>query len=160
MNNRQKCWIQHKAKQKSIASASGCIEWIGTKNKGGYGLIEYTDEITKKRHCLPVHRALFMINIGLELKRLQQVLHSCDNPSCINLKHLSLGTPKDNMDDCTKRNRRAKKHKYHHRHKKYDDDLINKIRESILTPTQTSRLYGVSYTYAYDIMHGKLKRPL
>ena len=27
------------------------------------------------------------------------VLHSCDNPFCINLKHLYLGDNKDNMQD-------------------------------------------------------------
>jgi hypothetical protein len=34
-----------------------------------------------------------------------QVLHSCDNRVCININHLRLGTPQDNMDDKMRRGR-------------------------------------------------------
>jgi hypothetical protein len=33
------------------------------------------------------------------------ILHLCDNPKCINLDHLSLGTPKENTKDAIKRTR-------------------------------------------------------
>ncbi len=36
------------------------------------------------------------------------VLHSCDNPKCINIEHLRLGTNQDNMDDRTERGRSYK----------------------------------------------------
>ena len=33
------------------------------------------------------------------------VMHSCDNPGCINPQHLSVGTQSDNMKDCAAKGR-------------------------------------------------------
>ncbi len=107
MNNRQKCCILYKAKKKSILGPNGCVEWTGVTNNVGYGLIEYTDEITKKRICLPIHRAVYMIKNNIELSRFQFVCHTCDNRVCINDAHLFLGTPKDNADDMGAKGRRV-----------------------------------------------------
>jgi hypothetical protein len=37
------------------------------------------------------------------------VCHHCDQPPCINLDHLFLGTPADNMEDCARKGRKARK---------------------------------------------------
>lgn len=107
MNNRQKCSIAYKARKKSAPASNGCIVWTGTKNHLGYGLIEYTDEVTKKRHCLPIHRAIYMIVNNIHLSRHELVLHKCDNRACINDKHLFKGTQKDNMQDMIAKGRQV-----------------------------------------------------
>jgi response regulator of citrate/malate metabolism len=35
----------------------------------------------------------------------QVVMHSCDNPQCINIDHLVLGTQSDNIKDCVSKGR-------------------------------------------------------
>ena len=161
MNDRQKAWIVHKGKQKSFVKDNGCIEYTGLKNNGGYGIIEYTDEITGKRICLPMHRALFIINIGMDLESWQFVLHSCDNPACINIKHLRLGTAKDNSADKVNRERYAKKITYHHRSKKYSEEHINNVKQALsdgISLKDVCIKFDMKYGYVRDINAGIVKK--
>lgn len=53
--------------------------------------------MTKKRS---EHRVVYADAHGLNVDTMGgDVLHSCDNPSCVRLAHLRLGTHKENMHD-------------------------------------------------------------
>lgn len=80
---------------------TGCLIYIRRKNKQGYGYVGHNNK------DILAHRAAWMaqngpIPIGI------QVCHSCDNPSCINISHLFLGTNKENQMDCSAKGRRKK----------------------------------------------------
>lgn len=75
-----------------------CIEWIGLKDKDGYGKIK----INKKN--LRVHRVIYEDKFG-KIKNNFLVCHTCDNPSCVNINHLFLGTVKDNTQDMLEKGR-------------------------------------------------------
>jgi hypothetical protein len=76
-----------------------CWEWTASLDGRGYGQIN----INKKMHR--AHRLSWQIANGRELTKNELVCHSCDNPTCVNPKHLWIGTQKDNMSDCARKNR-------------------------------------------------------
>lgn len=67
--------------------------WIWTSsNIRGYGRFS-----VKGKH-ISAHRYSFQIAHG-QIPDGLVVMHSCDNPSCVNPDHLSAGAPKDNTQD-------------------------------------------------------------
>ena len=69
-----------------------CWVWIAGRNNKGYGVFQ----VGRKPEL--AHRVAWVISNGEILDDLH-VLHHCDNPSCVNLSHLFLGTELDNARD-------------------------------------------------------------
>lgn len=84
-----------------VAGKDDCWEWQGTKDPHGYG------SISKNNRTFYAHRISYEINVG-EIPEGIFVLHSCDNPSCVNPKHLFLGTQADNVADRDKKGRQVR----------------------------------------------------
>ena len=80
------------------AQEGSCWEWKRTKNYYGYGTL------TVNGKTIFAHRLAYQLGVG-DIPTGLQVLHSCDNPSCINPQHLHLGTGSDNMKECYDRGR-------------------------------------------------------
>ncbi len=78
----------------SFATATGCLEWTGHRDKNGYGAIT----INQRPHR--THRVAWEIVNGPIPSGLW-VLHRCDNPPCMNPDHLFMGTAADNTSDMT-----------------------------------------------------------
>lgn len=72
----------------------------------------------------------------------QVVRHSCDNPGCINIDHLLLGTQQDNVDDRETRGRGAKGEK--HGRAKLTVENVREIRASTATRAELAAKFGVS----------------
>jgi len=75
-----------------------CIEWPWSKDQKGYGALYING--TK----IQAHRAAYRLHVG-KIPRGMLICHKCDNPKCINPKHLFAGTPSDNLRDCVKKGR-------------------------------------------------------
>ncbi len=85
-------------------SENECWNWTASKDGNGYGKLG-TSSMGKTR-MWAAHRLSFLIKNG-RLNECLGVLHSCDNPLCVNPKHLRQGTHVENMEDAKLRGRMA-----------------------------------------------------
>lgn len=117
----------------------GCWEWLSTKNKQGYGRIQIQNE------RVFAHRLSWYIHTGENPGDLC-VLHRCDNPSCVNPKHLFLGTRKDNAYDMISKGRKVQLSKLTEK-----DVLEIRAVKPFHTYRELSHLYGVARQTVKDL---------
>lgn len=84
-----------------VAGPDECWEWIGALNNKGYGRFGTYPKSGTLRHL--AHR--YVLAERGELDPALTVLHVCDNPACVNPRHLSQGTQLDNIRDCLSKGR-------------------------------------------------------
>lgn len=89
-----------------IGEPDECWPWRGPIQTGkhGYGFFFLT-EVPKPTRIL-AHRFAYMLATGEDVRG-WVVMHSCDNPPCVNPNHLKRGTQKDNVADMDAKGRRV-----------------------------------------------------
>ena len=107
----------------------GCWLWTGTTDKAGYGVIRKSKGARNSSGRLAAHRWSYMLHKGPIPDGLH-VLHSCDNPTCVNPAHLRAGTHQDNMRDMVERGRSW-------RGGPKPRDAIDQARGKVSTPSTT-----------------------
>ncbi len=85
---------------KSAMAASACWEWTGSKDRRNYGQFRHNGK------TCAAHRVAYELSCGPGPDGMD-VLHSCDNPPCVNPAHLSIGTHARNMREMADRDRNA-----------------------------------------------------
>jgi hypothetical protein len=123
---------------------TGCVETTRCRDSHGYGMLRNNGRV-RREHIVIWESENGPIPPGL------CVCHKCDNPPCINLDHLFLGTPADNAHD------RDDKGRNHHLlsianvreiravYRPYVRGLVRKM----------ANLYGVSEWTIYDVIQGR-----
>lgn len=138
----------------SIPSGDDCWDWFGTKNESGYGNLIIGGRGGK---MMKSHRLSWLINRG-DIGEGLCVLHKCDNPACVNPKHLFLGTKKDNTRDMIAKGRNSPPpHSYgeNHHHAKFDKSVALSIRNDSRPASALSKIYGVCEETIYRIKNRK-----
>jgi hypothetical protein len=105
------------------ALKNGCIEWGGVKNTYGYGTLR---KGPKGAGWLLAHRVSYELAYGPIPDGLG-VLHRCDNPPCVNVEHLFLGTQADNVADMVAKGRIQRGTQ--RRDAKLTEDIVREIRQ-------------------------------
>jgi hypothetical protein len=78
--------------------ATGCLVW--KDDRAVYGRLTYRGK------CYMAHRLSYIAHRG-PIPNGLFVCHKCDNPRCIEIQHLFLGTASDNMYDMHEKGRRT-----------------------------------------------------
>jgi hypothetical protein len=118
---------------------SGCREWTGATDRGGYGNVKFFGRATG------THRVAWILENG-DIPHGLWVLHRCDNPLCCNPDHLFLGTRRDNIEDMIAKGRKAVLPGSKHPNAKLYEESVRRIREASLFGAKRkdlARLYGV-----------------
>jgi hypothetical protein len=77
--------------------------WTSARRGDGYGAFQ----VESKRQ-ISAHRYSYQLHHG-EIPAGMVVMHSCDQPLCVNPSHLSIGTTADNARDAFRKGRRSNK---------------------------------------------------
>ena len=146
MPGRKRVPIKERFMEKVAISENGCWLWTAFCMKNGYGLFRLP-----QGHKL-AHRISYELFNGPLDSRLD-VMHSCDNPCCVNPSHLSLGTRKDNMQDAVSKDR-MRRGDTHGRSKLSEQEAIAILKDSRLQK-EIAKDFGVSQATVSDIKTGR-----
>ena len=141
-----------------VDGSTGCWIWTGGIGQDGYGKL--------KRHGKTVraHRVFYEHFVGVIPQGLV-IMHSCDNPLCVNPKHLSPGTHLENELDKDLKGRRSPSPSISHPHlmprgEASGTSVLTEVQvKNILSETDTAKVvaekYGVSKSTILSIRSGK-----
>lgn len=131
--------------------ATGCIPWTGT-TRAGYGTLQI-DGGKQAAHRLAWVLAFGPIPDGL------CVCHACDNPLCVNIDHLLLGTVAANNRDALRKGRhgyRTGKGEKNPRAKltqEQVEEIRNRHDRGLATQSALASEFGMSTAQVSNIVH-------
>jgi len=126
-----------------IKKTRGCWLWTGTKNQYGYGVFLMPGE-----RPIRAHRYSYELFVG-KIPPGKIIMHSCDNPPCVNPRHLSIGTKAQNNKDTGQKRR----HNYglNHWNGKLSDSDVQKIMKSSERAVVIAKQFGINRRYVYQL---------
>jgi hypothetical protein len=126
---------------------SGCWLWLNSVDKNGYGWASVKHR-TKKAHRLAWEGRHGSIPDGM------CVCHKCDNPGCVNVDHMWLGTNVENTKDRSRKGRSHRANGESQWMSRLTEAAVVDIRSSPETGRALARRYGVTFQTISDIRRG------
>lgn len=92
--------LRERFEEKFVRGASNeCWEFMGARDGSGYGSIG-----DGRGGVIGTHRLSYETYRG-PIPSGKLIMHTCDNPPCVNPSHLEIGTFRENAIDCASKNR-------------------------------------------------------
>lgn len=132
-----------------------CWNWTGNVDRAGYGKIGIRPEPFVSR-TIKANRLAFYLGTGIDPVG-NVVMHTCDNPSCVNPNHLKLGTTQDNVDDKMRKGRFRAPRGSECSSSKLTEAQVMEIREKCnagMMQKDVAPLYGVGQRAISKIVTG------
>lgn len=151
------------AKYFAEGAPDGCWEWLGYRDPGGYGKF-YLNLPGHPKQVAASRAALILA--GTDVPRHMYVLHTCDNPPCVNPGHLYVGNVSQNARDRTARGRSSRAgnpvvHGENHPNCKYADAEVDSWRARSAageSHSSIARLSGASLGHVSNVVRGKYRK--
>lgn len=151
MRNTRKRPIEDRFWEKvKVSGTDDCWEWQGTPDRHGYGRINTSSPNVKS---IFAHRLSYQIANG-EIPDGMVIMHACDNPSCVNPRHLSAGSQSDNLQDAAIKNRMCK-HGQRAISEKDAEEIRRQLSQGKLLQREIAEMFGVSRETITGINIGK-----
>lgn len=141
--------------QRTVPGPNGCINWKGSIQSNGYG--RFIRIVNQRKKEYRAHRFAWLIAYG-EVPDDMFVCHRCDNPICVNIEHLFLGTAKDNATDRDNKKRNRQVHSEAHYISKLNHvavTVIKYLHSKGKTPPELARAYKVSRATIHQVLNGE-----
>lgn len=128
---------------------NGCHICVShAKDKDGY------PRIFRKGHRR-MSRYIWEIVNGRKIEQGKIILHSCDNPQCINPLHLSENTHKANMADMVKKGRSLKGSKHPNAKLTESDVYFIKFESDDVSTNDLAEMFNITRDSVNEIRRGK-----
>lgn len=134
-----------------IKKTESCWLWRGNKNSYGYGIFSLPGG-----KCVRAHRYSYEFFTGRRIPDGMVIMHTCDNPPCVNPAHLRMGTKAENNMDAARKER----HNYGtaHWNGRLTTKEVEEIRASAEPRSLLAARYGVVYSHIWRIQQGTHRR--
>lgn len=126
---------------KTEVTEGGCHIFTGGRDSSGYGRMRVGPA------QLGAHKVAYLIYVGDYDQEHMELMHSCDNPACVNVEHLSPAPHRQNMLDAIQKGR--------HKHRQN----FNLTPIDGISPRQAAMAAGdVTYHGSECVKHGTTER--
>ena len=129
-----------------IGSRTECWEWTAAKFTKGYGAFGIRGKSER------AHRVAWMLANQKPIGK-YFILHSCDNPKCVNPAHLRRGTHRDNEKDKVNRGRQAGERNSNARLTREDVLQLRYIYKSGWSSADLANLVGMNTSHISKVVN-------
>lgn len=137
-----------------LQAMTSCIEWTGGLNNNGYGITYRKILGGKIRYA----RRLAWYEAHGPIPKGMCVLHRCDNPACVNIKHLFLGTKAENSADMVAKGRQSKGSQHGVRGEEHPNAKLTKSQVINIRRLYDAGSNGVILGKKYDVTSDLIRK--